>query len=88
MISHLRASLEGVRQLDLEVDADGQTHRLAHVPFDAASGEVTYIPPAALLRPLRFATQRMRLYAVTPEAERLLGEYTFKHEPWGTRPQP
>ncbi len=88
VISHLRASLEGVRQLDLEIDADGQTHRLAHVPFDAASGEVTFIPPAALLRPLSFATQRMRLFAVTPSAQRLIGEYTFNHEPWGSRPDP
>jgi hypothetical protein len=86
VISHLHASLEGVRQVDLEIDADGQTHRLAHLPFDAASGEVTYIPPAALLRPLGFATQRMRLYAVTPGAQRLIGEFTFDHEPWGARP--
>lgn len=86
VISHLRAPLEGVRQLDLEIDADGATRRVAHVPFDAASGEVTFIPPAAMLRTLGFATQRMRLFAVTPGAERLVAEYTFHHEPWGTRP--
>jgi hypothetical protein len=39
----------------------------------------------AMLRNLKFATQRMRLYAVTQSSEQLLGEYTFNHEPWGTR---
>jgi hypothetical protein len=86
VISRLRASLEGVRQLDLEIDAQGQTYRLPHVAFDPASAEVTYIPPAATLRTLGASTHRMRLLAVTPGEERLIGEFTFNHEPWGARP--
>lgn len=81
-ISHLHAPLEGVRQVDLVYDDGHEPHRAAHVPFDPAANEVTVIPPVALLRSLGTATHRMRLLAVTPTAERLLGEYTFNHEPW------
>lgn len=87
VISRLRASLEGVRQLNVEIDAAGQTHRLSHIPFDPASGEVTFIPSPAMLRPLGVSTHRMRLFAVTPGEQRLLGEYTFEHEPWESRPR-
>ncbi len=82
VISRLRASLEGVRQLDVEIDTEGQTHRLAHVPFDPASGEVTLIPAPAMLRPLGATTHRMRLFAVTPGGQRKIGEYTFEHVPF------
>ena len=85
VVSRLQAPLEGVRQVDLVFDDEGVEHRVAHLPFNAAAGEVTVIPPVAVLRSLKFATQRMRLLAVTPSSERLLGEYTFNHEPWGTR---
>lgn len=88
VISRLRAPLEGVRQLDVEIDAMGQTQRLAHVPFDATAGEVTIIPSPAMLRPLGVSTHRLRLFAVTPGEQRLLGEYTFEHEPWESRPKP
>jgi hypothetical protein len=90
VISRLRASLERVRQLDVEIDTEGQTHRLSHVPFDSASGEVTLIPAPAMLRPLGVTTHRMRLYAVTPGGQRQLAEFTFKHEPFdqGSRRDP
>jgi len=82
VVSHLEAPLAGVRQLDLVVEAGGETHRLAHVPFDAASNEVTFIPPVAVLRRLGPETTRMRLMAVTLGSEREIGEYTFNHQPW------
>lgn len=86
VVSHLQAPLDDVRQLDLVIDADGETHRLGHVPFDAATNEVTFIPPVALLRRLGHASQRIRLVAVTLGGERVIGEYTFNHAPWGARP--
>jgi hypothetical protein len=82
VVSHLQAPLEGVRQLDLVIEAGDQVHRLAHVPFDAMSNEVTFIPPVATLRRLGQETQRLRLLAVTLDSERVLGEYTFNHQPW------
>jgi hypothetical protein len=85
VISRLRAPLEGVGQVDLVVDDGERQLRAARIPYSAAANEVTVIPPVAVLRNLKFATQRMRLYAVAPSSERLLGEYTFNHEPWGTR---
>lgn len=81
-VSHLEASLAGVRQLDLVFeDEDGQ-RRAAHIPFDPAANQVTFIPPVAVLRRLNLATLRMKLLAVTPDSERLLGVYTFNHSPW------
>jgi hypothetical protein len=85
VISRLQAPLEGVGQVDMVFDDGDTQHRAVRVPFTAESNEVTVIPPVAILRNLKFATQRMRLYAVTQSSERLLGEYTFNHEPWGTR---
>jgi hypothetical protein len=85
VISRLQAPLEGVAQVDLVVDDGDRQVRAARIPFSAEANEVTVIPPVAVLRNLEFATQRMRLYAVAPSSERLLGEYTFNHEPWGTR---
>jgi hypothetical protein len=85
VISRLRVPLAGVAQVDLVIDDGERQVRAARIPFSASANEVTVIPPVAVLRNLRFATQRMRLYAVAPSSERLLGEYTFNHEPWGTR---
>jgi len=82
VVSHLHAPLAGVRQVDLVYDDGHSQHRAPHLPFDAAADEVTVIPPVAMLRNLGTATHRMRLFAVTPSSERLLGEYTFNHEPW------
>ena len=82
VVSHLQVPLEGVQQVDLVYDDEGVEHRSEHLPFDASKGEVTVIPPVALLRSLKVATQRMRLISVTPSAEQVIGEYTFNHEPW------
>jgi hypothetical protein len=82
VVSRLEAPLAGVRQLDLIFDDGGTQHRAAHIPFDAASGEVTVIPPVAVIRGWKSATQRMRLVAVNLGAERVIGEYTFNHSPW------
>jgi hypothetical protein len=82
VVSYLRAPLEGVRQLDVEFEKDGETHRASHIPFDADSGEVTVIVPTTWLKTMGAFQQRNRLYAVTPEGDRLVGEYTFNHSPW------
>jgi anti-sigma factor RsiW len=81
-VSHLEASLTGVRQLDIVFEDDRGQQRAARIPFDAAANEVTFIPPVAVLRRLNVATQRMKLLAVTPDSERLIGEYTFNHSRW------
>ena len=85
VVSHLRAPLAGVRQLDVEYEFEGQRHRLAHVPFDATTQEVTLIAPTAELKKRGASTQWTRLYAVTLDNDRLVGEYTFNHTPWGAR---
>ena len=66
---------------------DGPERRLADLPFDAASGEVIFAPSIEVLRAMPALVHRMRLIAVEPSGERLLGEYTFDHTPWpGGRP--
>ena len=64
----------------------GRRHadRSVHVPFDAASNEVVFIPSITMVRSLGVATQRARLLAVTLDSERVIAEYTFNHRPWGT----
>jgi hypothetical protein len=85
VVSRLRADLGEVRQLDVEFTDAGGVHRLRHVAFDAAAGEVAFVAPTARLKTLGHATQRVRLLAVTLDAERVLGEYTFDHSPWSSR---
>lgn len=87
VVSRLSADLRGVARVDLvsRVD-DGAEHRLADLPFDATAGELVYAPPADALRARPASVERLRLVAVGPESERVLGEYTFDHTPWPGRP--
>jgi anti-sigma factor RsiW len=85
VVSLLRAPLAGIRQLDMEFEREGETHRASHIPFDAGANEVAVIIPTAELKKMGVFQQRTRLYAVTLDSERLVGEYTFNHSPWGAR---
>jgi hypothetical protein len=87
VLARLSADLAGVTRLDLvsRVD-DGAEHRLEELPFDASTGEVILSPAADVLRARPAHVERMRLLAVGPEGERLLGEYTFDHTPWPGAP--
>jgi hypothetical protein len=84
LISRLEAPLAGVERLDVErLGGDAQTiERLQDVPFDAAAGEVLIAPRMDRIRALPASTSRIRLLAVAPSGERLVGEYTFNHTPW------
>lgn len=88
LLSRLPASLEGVQRVDLLVSpqAGAPFQRLEDVPFDAASGEVVLAPSIAHVRTLPSHRRVMRLLSVGPEGDRLLGEYTFNHSPWGSGP--
>jgi hypothetical protein len=83
VVSRLRGPLAGVRRLDLvRVGSGGEPDvRLADVPFDADSGEVLVIPPAAALKAMPAFTLRMRLISVGEAGETQVGEYTFNHSP-------
>jgi len=86
LVARLEASLSGVERLDVEREG-GEAHgvqRLSDVPFDAAAGEVVLASRIDWIRALPACTERMRLVAVEPSGERLLGEYTFLHTPWGS----
>jgi hypothetical protein len=87
VLSRLSADLRGVARVDLVSRIDeGAEHRLSDLPFDAAAGELVYAPPAAALRARPAGVERLRLVAVGPEKERVLGEYTFDHTPWPGAP--
>jgi len=81
VISRLSAPLSGIERVDLvRVGVPGAPEvRAADIPFDAASGEVVFILPAARLREMPSYVERMRLFAVDADGERLLGDYTFNH---------
>jgi hypothetical protein len=84
LITRLDAPLAGVERLDLErLRGEGEIlERLRDVPFDAAAGEVVIAERMERMRALPASTLRMRLLAVGPSGERLVGEYTFNHTPW------
>jgi hypothetical protein len=83
VLTRLLADLRGVGRLDLVLTIDdGVEHRLPDLPFDASAGEVLFAPSADVLRAQPAHVQRLRLLAIGPEGERLLGQYTFDHTPW------
>jgi hypothetical protein len=83
VLTRLVADLREVARVDLvsRLD-DGPEQRLTDIPFDAATGEVVFAPPADVLRARPASVERFRLLAVGPQGERLLGEYAFDHRPW------
>jgi anti-sigma factor RsiW len=86
VISRLRAPLTGVTRLDMmnRVEVAGVAQgevRVEDVPFDAASGELVFIPPPAQLKKMPAHRLRVKLVAVEDVGERVLGEYTFAHTP-------
>ena len=73
--------LTNVESVDLAIcDPDGrEMMRLRDVPFQAASKEIILNEPIAGLRPLTTEVLLVKMLAVDPRGERLLGEYTFNH---------
>jgi len=84
MVARLEAPLAGVKRLDMDLlgPEDEDRERLTDIPFDPAAGEVIFTPQITGIRALSSMTLRVRLLAVAPGSERLLGEYTFNHTPW------
>jgi len=82
VITRLDAPLAGVERLDVERFGEGEgVERLRDVPFDAAAGEAVYTLRTERIRALPETTLQVRLLAVAPSGERLVGEYTFHHTP-------
>lgn len=73
--------LTNVESLDLAMcDRDGhEMMRLRDVPFDTIAKEVIFNEPIAYLRTLTSKVLVVRMFAVNPGGERLLGQYTFNH---------
>jgi hypothetical protein len=86
VIAHLHAPLGDVQRLDLLVDdvTSGARWRAEDVAFDPAAEEVVLASNVAELRRLAFATQRVQLLAVGDATERVIGDYTFNHSPYGS----
>jgi hypothetical protein len=85
-VSHLHASLGGVRRLDVlqRIDVGGVEQpevRLEDVPFDPRSGEMIFIPQPAALKKMPAHRFRVRLVSVGEAGEVPVGEYTFEHSP-------
>jgi len=86
VLARLAVDLEGVTRVDLVTRVgDDPEQRYPDLPFDAAGGELIVAPPIDVIRARPAHVERMRLVAVEPQGERLLGEYTFNHSPWTTR---
>jgi Putative zinc-finger len=83
VLAHLRAPLRDVQRLDLIVhDLSQDTPvRIEDVAFDPTADEVVMLPNTAHLREATFATLQVKLLAVEPGREHVIGEYTFNHSP-------
>ena len=88
VVAHLCAPLQEVQRLDMVVDdLTRSVHwRAQDVAFDPAANEVVMAPMMSELRQLTYATLRVQLVAVDRVAERVIGDYTFNHSPYGARP--
>ena len=86
VIARLEAPLGDVKRLDMvEIDIEGCGQvRAEDIPFHAKSDGVVVAPRIDQLRALPVSTTRMRLLAVDARGERVIGEYTFNHTPYGT----
>ena len=84
LITRLQAPLAGIERLDLVAiePGDRAPQRLDDIPFSAAAGEVVLLPRVDRIRALGESTTTMRLVAVDPGGERVIGEYRFLHAPW------
>lgn len=86
LVARLEAPLADVERVDLlMLDSHGKgLERMDDIPFDPATGSVVVASRTADVRALPKLTSRMRLVAVRPGTERVVGEYTFNHSPWGS----
>ena len=83
VLASLTANLRGVSRLDLVIRVDdGPEQRIPDLPFDPEGDELAFAPSTDTLRAMPAHVQRLRLLAVDPQGERVLGEYTFDHTPW------
>jgi hypothetical protein len=57
--------------------------RWTDVPVDVARGEVVFAEPGDAIRPLPAGRARLALYGVGADGERIIGEFTLFHTPWG-----
>lgn len=88
LVVRLQAGLDAVARVDLVSRIDeGPERRIPDVPFDPGAGELIMLGPIEEIRARPVSVERMRLLAVEPGGERLLGEYTFDHTPWPGRPE-
>lgn len=86
LVTRLEAPLAGVGRVDAIAYPAGIPPIVAQdIPFDAASGEVVFTSNIAFIRALPPQAYRIRLLAVGPDGERVIGDYTMNHGPH--RPQ-
>ena len=83
VLARLAVDLAGVARVDLVRRVNDEPEvRLVDLPFDPAAVELIFAPPTDVLVASPAGVERMRLLAVGPQGDRLLGEYTFNHTPW------
>jgi hypothetical protein len=83
VVAHLHAPLQDVQRLDVvlhDVPEDTRV-RIEDVAFDPLADEIVMLPNVAQLRQVTFTTLQVKLLAVDPARERVIGEYTFNHSP-------
>ncbi len=82
LVARLAADLRGVERVDLVTCDDGgrERERARDVPFDASGGEVVLAERVDRARGYPTHVLRMRLLALGPGGERVIGEYALAHD--------
>jgi hypothetical protein len=83
LVACLAADLKGARRVDISLldEAGRELERLRDIPVGTAGREVLFSQRIDSIRAQGAGVLVVRLLAVEEQAERLLGEYTFRHTP-------
>ena len=83
LVARLELPAGGDARVDLVSRlGDGEGERLSDLPLEPGASELILATPIDVIRSLPASVLVLRLVAVRPEGERLLGDYTFRHTPW------
>lgn len=80
LMSRLQVPLEGVERIDA-ISIDQGEQRVEDIPFDRSAGEVVWAPSVAYVKKMPECRSSVRLVAVGPGGDRVLGDYVFNHKP-------
>jgi hypothetical protein len=82
IVGHIEGDFKGTSRLDLVWQGHGAPERrIQDVPVNPDAHELVLVQSMPVMRRMGVASARLRVVAPEPHGPRLVGEYTFNHEP-------